>query len=274
MSIILDALKKSENDRQRQSAPGMFEVKVAPPRARFPVWAVGFGVLLGMSLLAFVGLLWRMGVAEQATAQRTGDVDAATRAADGSGATTVAERPRPTADSVTIGGATNNPAGVATVTVTVPSGVTAPNVTVGPGQTPFGQVPQSLDPGGIVAPSSAPPLVEEPVLAAGAQSIPPDYNPADYAPAVSADTAARNARNKAGDIPTRDEVVTSGQARVPDLRLDLHVYANNPAERFVFINMRKLREGEALPDGVRVESITPTGAVLSFRGTRFQLQSE
>ena len=39
MSFILDALKKSENDRQRQASPALFEVKVAAPRRRFP--AVG-----------------------------------------------------------------------------------------------------------------------------------------------------------------------------------------------------------------------------------------
>ena len=41
MSFILDALKKSETDRQRQSAPALFEVKVAAPRRRFPLWAIG-----------------------------------------------------------------------------------------------------------------------------------------------------------------------------------------------------------------------------------------
>ena len=41
---------------------------------------------------------------------------------------------------------------------------------------------------------------------------------------------------------------------IPELRLDLHVYAVNPAKRFVFINMRKLREGETLPEGVRVDA--------------------
>jgi hypothetical protein len=50
------------------------------------------------------------------------------------------------------------------------------------------------------------------------------------------------------------------------LRLDLHVYDANPAARFVFINMRKLREGESLPDGVRVDQITSTGAELSYHG--------
>ena len=34
MSFILDALKKSETDRQRQASPALFEVKVAAPRFR------------------------------------------------------------------------------------------------------------------------------------------------------------------------------------------------------------------------------------------------
>ena len=49
------------------------------------------------------------------------------------------------------------------------------------------------------------------------------------------------------------------------------MYAANPQERFVMINMHKLREGEALPEGVRLESVTPEGAVMSFNGSRFLL---
>ena len=40
------------------------------------------------------------------------------------------------------------------------------------------------------------------------------------------------------------------------------------------INMRKLREGDTLPEGVRVESITPEGAILSYSGSRFLLPSQ
>jgi general secretion pathway protein B len=59
MSFILDALKKSETDRQRQTAPALFEVKVAAPRRRFPVWAIALGVLLGVNLLVVVWFLSR-----------------------------------------------------------------------------------------------------------------------------------------------------------------------------------------------------------------------
>src|SRR4051812_18372552 len=59
MSFILDALKKSESDRQRQSSPALFEVKVAAPRRRFPAWALALGILLGINVLALSWMLLR-----------------------------------------------------------------------------------------------------------------------------------------------------------------------------------------------------------------------
>jgi len=50
MSFILDALKKSESDRQRQSGPALYEVKVAPPRTRLPPWAIAIAALLVVNL--------------------------------------------------------------------------------------------------------------------------------------------------------------------------------------------------------------------------------
>src|SRR5215813_4429972 len=50
MSFILDALKKSESDRQRQTGPALFEVKVAPPRTRLPPWAIAIAALLVVNL--------------------------------------------------------------------------------------------------------------------------------------------------------------------------------------------------------------------------------
>ena len=55
------------------------------------------------------------------------------------------------------------------------------------------------------------------------------------------------------------------------MRLDIHVYSHNPAERFVFVNMRKYVEGQVLTEGPTVERITPEGAVLNQRGLRFLL---
>ena len=71
-------------------------------------------------------------------------------------------------------------------------------------------------------------------------------------------------------VPLYNDV--SSSASLPSLRLDLHVYAATPQERFVMINMHKLHEGDLMTaEGVRVESITPYGAVLSRNGTKFLL---
>ena len=100
-------------------------------------------------------------------------------------------------------------------------------------------------------------------------------NPEDYAPAAEP-AAASNAgalvrRGTADGVPLYQEAAASGGARLPDLRLDLHVFAARAENRFVMINMHRLREGDSLPEGVQVESITPDGAVLSYKGTRFLL---
>ena len=59
MSFILDALKKSETDRQRQNGPALFEVRVAPPRNGLPLWAMGLAGLLAVNLLIVGWVLLR-----------------------------------------------------------------------------------------------------------------------------------------------------------------------------------------------------------------------
>jgi general secretion pathway protein B len=237
MSFILDALKKSENDRQRQSAPALFEVKVAAPRRRFPLWGVAAGALLAIIVAFLVGYGFRGPLMQPAAPPQTAN-DAAPANATPPGMVTVPAN------------ATYIPANA------------APNVTVGANNSDAG----------VVGPSQAPPLVEEPVLSGQEPSVPPDYDARDYAPAITpAQANATAAARRSGSLPSRDEVLAQGK-QLPELRLDLHVYDADPAKRFVFINMRRLREGESLPDGVRVDTITQTGARLSYRDTQFTLE--
>lgn len=232
MSFILDALKKSENERQRQSGPALFEVKLAPPRSRFPVWAIGLLVLLAVNLLIVAWLLMRSPERTQAQATTTAHEGA----------------PPPPATPV--------------------SGQSAPRS--GPSATDAGAAAPAAGAG--IIPSRAPPLLEEPVLAgeaeapahatAGTKDMPDEPQTVPAKPAVGVP-----------GIPGREELVARG-ASIPELRLDMHVYAVRPADRFVFINMHRLREGEATADGLRVEKITPEGAVLSWQGKRFVLTKE
>jgi len=241
MSFILDALKKSENERQRQASPALFEVKVAAPRRRLPLWAVALAVLLGVNMLVLGWVLLRDG---------RGPEPAATGA------------PAPAPASSGAGAA---PSGEVTVPATVTFQVNVP-ASAAPGASAPAPEP------GVVAPSPAPPLSEEPLLSDQLPSVPPDYDARDYQPAITPEEArATAAARRAGELPpSRDELLARGE-QLPEVRLDLHVYDTDPAKRFVFLNMRKLREGESLPDGVRVDEITPGGAKLSYRGTQFAL---
>jgi general secretion pathway protein B len=217
MSFILDALKKSESDRQRQSGPALFEVKVAPPRTGLPPWAIAVAALLLVNLAIVMWMLWRH------PATRTPDTSAGAAAA---GATT----PAPAPPSVSL------PAPVAQPPAAAPSPALLPN----PGATN------------------------------GASDNPDDYAPAAD-PAASPLLGNRVRHGTVDGVPLYQDAAASPGTRIPQLRLDLHVFALRPQDRFVMINMHKLREGDSLPEGVRVDSITPEGAVLSYSGSRFLL---
>jgi len=237
MSFILDALKKSENDRQRQSSPALFEVKVAAPRRNFPAWAIGLAVLLGINLLILVWFVLR---------------------------SPAAPAPIPAAsESAAAQASPATPPGMVTVPATstyIPAGGT----TVAP--------QPAITDAGVIGPSPAPPLAEEPVLSGQEPSVPPDYDARDYRPAITPAQAANIAAARRESTPTRDEVIAQG-TQLPDLRLDLHVYDPDSTKRFVFVNMRKLREGDSLPEGVRLDLITQSGAKFTFRGTQFTIDA-
>jgi general secretion pathway protein B len=214
MSFILDALKKSEAERQRQSGPALMEVRLVPPRRRFPAWWVALGVLL----IGNVWLLLWLGLRTPTTAPAP--------AASVAAAAPAAPAAAPT---------------IAPVVAALPpeSSVTAPPVAT------------------VTAPASA----DNTDLDAVAGDNPSDLEPA-RAPVNSArrESAAQSLRN-----------YSELSGNLPDLRLDLHVYAAKPADRYALINMHKVREGDVLPEGPRVSEITRDGVVLNYRGDEFLL---
>jgi hypothetical protein len=56
---------------------------------------------------------------------------------------------------------------------------------------------------------------------------------------------------------------------VPKLTFSFLVYSDRPEERMITINGKRLREGEEVSSGLRLEEITKEGAVLSWKGQRF-----
>lgn len=60
------------------------------------------------------------------------------------------------------------------------------------------------------------------------------------------------------------------QQELPPMSISVHAYSGKPAERLVGINNRLLREGAEVAPGLTLEQITPEGMILSYRGYRFR----
>jgi general secretion pathway protein B len=240
MSLILDALKKSEAERQRQSGPTLLEVRVTQPRRRYPTWVIAVGVLLAVNILLLLAFVLRRPATQAAP-------PAAASAAPAANAASTASVPA--APSAQIAGPL--PASVAPIASAAPStAATAP-----PGTPPASA---SGDGGVLVTP---PRMSAEPDLAADALS----GNPADDEPAVPAGAVGRFS-----SLPSFNDV----GGDMPELRLDLHVYAAHAPDRYALINMHRVHEGDTLAEGPRVLAITREGVALDYRGQQFMLRPQ
>ena len=71
MSFILDALKKSENERQRQVGPSLADVQVSQRRSNKPWWAVAVAALLVVNLGVLLVVLMRDGDARSSAPEKS-----------------------------------------------------------------------------------------------------------------------------------------------------------------------------------------------------------
>lgn len=85
------------------------------------------------------------------------------------------------------------------------------------------------------------------------------------------DGAAGLPRNKNRKVLSLNEVPQSVRDLLPDMSSFAHVYSVDPALRMVSINGQVVREGQVLGNEVKLEEIKPDGVVFSYRDYRFQV---
>jgi general secretion pathway protein B len=156
------------------------------------------------------------------------------------------------------------PAALAIAAAPPPAAVVQPAAPALPPAAPV--EPALLPDPAVVAPVPAPALAPVPEPAVAQAPAPPVMPPPRAAPAPVYTPPPPRIDN----LPTAQDLVAQGVS-LPALQLNLHVYDAVPANRYVLLNSRRLREGEEVAEGVRVESITPGGVVLNARGRRFVL---
>jgi general secretion pathway protein B len=70
-------------------------------------------------------------------------------------------------------------------------------------------------------------------------------------------------------VPGLKNLPTDIQRELPKLTLSFLVYSDKPADRMLNINGQMMREGQEVAPGLKIEEITPEGAILSYKGHRF-----
>jgi general secretion pathway protein B len=225
MSFILDALKKSESERQRQTVPGLMDTRVSQRRNRLPVWAIAVSVLLVINLLVLTIVLWR----KSAPAAQSLRPAAASSPLN-------AQTPAPAADHF-------SPLDAAPVY--------APEIPVAGADGPAARQP----PTGRASTGAA----------TAGRAVHSEHH---SDPLLTDEDAQADDQEV---LPTISEISLTGAQALPELHLDVHVYATKPAERFVYINMRKYHQGATLQEGPTIERIRRDGVVLDYQGLRFIL---
>lgn len=249
MSYILDALKKAQKQRRRGSVPDVLtvqEIVVQQPSARllWPMVAACGAVLAVMAIIWYVSWRGQGGIRPEASVQKP--------APEG----TVTARELPRADIPAVEGPANASG--------PPSGASH----VGGGSISAPAHGTRTPSGGIT------PRVPEKV-AATADVVPDAMGKAEEVRGAG-DTPARSADRQAGQLPPAEhriyalkDVPDAVRKALPDFNITALMYSRDPASRMVRINGRLMREGEHIPQGIRLDEITPEGVILAYQGYRF-----
>ena len=241
MSYILDALRKSDQQRQRGLPPTLLASQAAgvEPRRRIPMsYLLLTAALVGAGIV--VGSL-RPWQAEQATKTPAANpLESASHASPEPARPRVAQRTVPDAPSPK-------------VKPPIPSSAVLSDVAATKKEIPAATKPRAE----TRTPNPPRPAVPvaPPRIAKAAPEKPRSTSPAPIP--------------KQKKLLTMAELPLSIRQEMPTLSISVHAYSHEPKDRLVGINDRVFHEGEDLAPGLRLEEITPNGMILRYKGYRF-----
>jgi len=242
MSLILEALKKSEQQRRLGEMPNLGTPVTATRRRRGPLPWLAVAVVLALG--AAGGWRYLRQHAEQAPAAAASDTATVKAATNTATEPMAASTPRPAP-----------PKPVTPVAQTAPATTPA----APPKKEPATPAPTATR-------ASVPPAA---VATAAPAPLPPAPVPATTtpAPAIAPAPVAAAPAPAANDVPTVDEMPADVRGALPALPITMQVYSPDPKRRFAIIEGTRVTEGESVR-GVTVVEIRPSGLVLEFHGRR------
>ena len=232
MSYILEALKKSQAERQLGELPSIHAPQVQLHDAaasgtgrHAPVWLALGGVTVAVAAALLFWQPWQAGTAAPAAA-----------------AAVLAQAvPAP---------------------MPAPVPAAAPPVVSVPAPAPVAQV-APVPPAATAAPVHHARPVAEPQPETPGQAAPPVSVPAPAVPAP--------APGAEDNVPGMRDLPEPIQRQIPPVAIGGYIYSKNPADRLLLIDKVLRHEGEELAPGLVLEKLQPKAAIFSFKGYRYRV---
>lgn len=241
MSYILEALKKSEQERRRGEMPEItrFDNVSEGDSKRVPLWPIVAIVLIAVNIgLLIVWAPWQSGA------------DTVVSGADSQPGEQRSSSP--TSDTQSTSVAPTDIVKVKPLDTTAKVPPRKPTVKPVPAEKPrAAQTAVTQQPSTKIAPAE-----QEPEI------IRPSTERTPIRERVTPSTSY---------LPQLQELPEDIQRRVPDMSFSSHMYSSEPRFRSIIINGRRLKEGQYLNDQIRVREITDSGVVLDLEGTLFEV---
>lgn len=281
MSVILEALRKSEAERRRGEPPGLHaELPPLPPppaaRGRLPRWLWPLSTLLAITIAG--GLWWRQaptgapndGQSALATRLKTlaptsTPSPAAAPPVTPPAATADASAPPPSSPEPTLARRPTPGAAAATTSAPQRDGAktqTAPAARPKPARDTAAVVDKDTDDVLKQIEREARALQAE---YAAAPTLPPPRSPPTLPNAPPAPSSAA-----VGNMMTLGDLDPQTRASLPPLRISMHMWNGQPDRRFAIIDGRRVREGD-LVGAMTVVQIRQDGVLLDWNGRRLRL---
>ncbi len=288
MSLILEALKKSERQRRLGESPSIGSPVMAVRRRRSLLPVIIVLIAIGLAALWWL----QRGAGEPALTDKPGT--AATtpaRAPIATPAPAVVQPPR------ALDGTTFNDAPIAAVPKQAPSAVRVPRDPTAQAQARSNadvEQRRKVRDGELVAAnpqagpaatikesepvSAADPAALAAAMAAAGKSAPASATtpvskkaepPAGARSSQSVPATSPAAANPAGNaLKLMWELPLATRSKLPEIKLSMHVFAADPAQRFVIINDERRAEGDDI-DGMKLIEIRTDGLIFEFDNVRF-----
>lgn len=263
MSILLEALKKSEEQRQLGSTPNIHSQAGESQRSGPPFrhW-----LPLALIVVSAVILTW-FGWQQFSRPEPAGDVPVAESLTRDSGGTVTKDTGKQSAPAESAQRETDGPDRGDAVPRTPVEEFAAP-----PEQKSEPAAPELRSISDHMAGAEA-----EPDAGPGREAPDEQAPPADDREVADAAAVASQPKDSAYRPPqpgfiTYWELPQGVRDSLPDIRITVLVYAQKPEDRFVLINGQRLVEGDEVLNGVLLDEIKREGAVFRYRKYRFLVE--